>query len=176
MTLPFGFGAFHTGFQIFGWEVCYGEGRGIAFLPPRTVRGACFRKALRLGSTACTVQEFSALLDTLRPQFRGDDYHIIGHNCNDFTNELCRRLLGRTIPNYVNKLAKFAQFCAAFLPVNKLPFLGGDPTAAQLPLDKERGMKRSRSEVEVTDRQRQRVRPPAPRPPRPALLATRPPN
>jgi len=44
-------------------------------------------------------------LDKLKEKYRGNTYNLIGRNCNHFANEFCRKILGKGIPNWVNRVA-----------------------------------------------------------------------
>lgn len=52
----------------------------------------------------------------LRDEFGPDRYNLIRRNCNHFANALVWRLLGRTIPGHVNRLADFGTCCSCLLP------------------------------------------------------------
>mmetsp|Transcript_15449 Transcript_15449/g.24458 ORF Transcript_15449/g.24458 Transcript_15449/m.24458 type:complete len:211 (-) Transcript_15449:152-784(-) len=39
-------------------------------------------------------------------QYQGFSYNILGNNCNDFSDDLCRRLTGKPIPTWVNRGAR----------------------------------------------------------------------
>lgn len=55
-------------------------------------------------------------LPDLREDFGPDRYNLIRRNCNHFANALCWRLLQRTIPGHVNRLADFGVCCSCLLP------------------------------------------------------------
>ena len=52
----------------------------------------------------------------LRDEFGPDRYNLIKRNCNHFANALVWRLLGRTIPGHVNRLADFGVCFSCLLP------------------------------------------------------------
>ena len=52
----------------------------------------------------------------LRDDFGPDRYNLIRRNCNHFANALVWRLLGRSIPGHVNRLADFGVCCSCLLP------------------------------------------------------------
>jgi len=131
VTISFGFGAFHTGIQIFGWEISFGYLRGIDWAKPKLVSGAVFRKCIKLGITSVTVADLSRILEDMRQNYRADTYDILNQNCNHFTNDLAHRLLGTGIPNYVNKLAKFGGFIALFLPQAKEAILNNHSVSSE---------------------------------------------
>ena len=52
----------------------------------------------------------------LRDEFGPDRYNLIRRNCNHSANALVWRLLNRTIPGHVNRLADFGVCCSCFIP------------------------------------------------------------
>ena len=52
----------------------------------------------------------------MRDEFGPDRYNLIRRNCNHFANALVWRLLNRTIPGHVNRLADFGVCCSCFIP------------------------------------------------------------
>lgn len=78
---------------------------------------------MALGETERTYAEIEAIVDALRIHFQGPDYHIIGQNCNHFSDALAKAVLGRGIPSYVNRLAGCGSVRFSFLPVNAHLFL-----------------------------------------------------
>ena len=42
--------------------------------------------------------------------------HVNGRNCNNFSNDLCKALLGTEIPGYVNRCAYIASFFSCCIP------------------------------------------------------------
>ena len=40
-------------------------------------------------------------------KYKGKEYNILHNNCNDFTDEICKRLVGEGDPKWVNRIAKF---------------------------------------------------------------------
>lgn len=56
----------------------------------------------------------------LRDEFGPDRYNLIRRNCNHFANALVWRLLGRTIPGHVNRLADFGVCFSCLLPKKML--------------------------------------------------------
>jgi hypothetical protein len=63
--------------------------------------------------------------------FIGNTYNLIKKNCNHFSEALCQKLLGKSIPAYVNRLAYFGALVPCLLPENlgvKTP--SGTPTSS----------------------------------------------
>ena len=102
--------------QILTWNVVhgmeYGFGAheyptsGVFEVEPRSCPGFIFRRAIPLGSTDMSRAEFRSYMQHLASKYHGDTYHLIGKNCNHFTDEVCLHLTGRSIPGWVNRLAR----------------------------------------------------------------------
>lgn len=116
---PIGLGLYHSGLEISGREYSYGSGgSGIFETPPKEAPGARFRCQVDLGSFDGGTKELNEALDDLRSNggFGSNGYHLVKRNCNHFCNALSRRLLGRPIPPYINRLADIGNFCSCLLP------------------------------------------------------------
>lgn len=61
-----------------------------------------------------------ALSSDLRDEFGPDRYNLIRRNCNHFANALSWRLLQRSIPGHVNRLADIGVCCSCFCPKKML--------------------------------------------------------
>uniref|UniRef100_A0A6B2L6K4 PPPDE domain-containing protein n=1 Tax=Arcella intermedia TaxID=1963864 RepID=A0A6B2L6K4_9EUKA len=122
ITLSFGFGAFHTAISAFGSEVSFGYPKGIYKCRPKRAKGYLFRKSIPLGEIDITSDQFKSLLQDMKPDYIGTEYHILEKNCNHFTRDLCKRLFDSVVqyPSYVNKLAKFATFMTMASPTKRL--------------------------------------------------------
>eukprot|EP01125_Pyxidicula_operculata_P018095 TRINITY_DN6401_c0_g1_i6.p1 TRINITY_DN6401_c0_g1~~TRINITY_DN6401_c0_g1_i6.p1 ORF type:complete len:1510 (+),score=401.33 TRINITY_DN6401_c0_g1_i6:41-4570(+) len=110
LTLPLGFGAFHTGVEVMGKEISFGIGEGIHYLKPHTAIGAVFRKAIVMGSTKISDPELTSILLSMESKYTCSEYDIFRRNCNHFCDDLCFILVNRHAPPWVNKLAKFAKY------------------------------------------------------------------
>lgn len=83
---------------------------------PKEAPGAKFRESIELGSFEGGSAEVSSAISDLREEFGPDRYNLIRRNCNHFANALVWRLLKRTIPGHVNRLANIGQCCSCLLP------------------------------------------------------------
>lgn len=87
-------------------------------MPPRVgVPGITLRTSLRMGTTALSRPEVSALLRRMGAAWTGRSYHILTRNCNHFAKELVRELCGARVPGWVNRLASIG----AMLPCAVVP-------------------------------------------------------
>ena len=119
-TYQFGFGAFHSGVEIFGREFTFAKG-GIFYTPPREVPPpAKFRESIVMGTVNMNPRDLDYLLDELRKEFKGDDYHILLRNCNHFADAFIQRLLQKDIPGYVNRLAYVGSMFSCLMPPSLL--------------------------------------------------------
>ncbi|CAH1397521.1 unnamed protein product [Nezara viridula] len=96
-------GIWHTGVVTFGKEYYFGSG-GINVIVPGTLLHEPVKKIL-LGKTFIPEQVFDEYLNGLaESEFRGDHYDLLKHNCNNFSDNLSRFLVGNGIPEYILKL------------------------------------------------------------------------
>jgi hypothetical protein len=76
-------GAFHTGIEVHGREYSYGYNdspahTGVFILDePRVVPNAQFRISVLVGWTNLGSKECEELIDSLKPDFLGLEYHIL---------------------------------------------------------------------------------------------------
>ncbi|XP_021768009.1 deSI-like protein At4g17486 isoform X1 [Chenopodium quinoa] len=119
-----GLGVFHSGIEVHGMEYGYGAHEyptsGVFEVEPRSCPGFIFRKAIPLGSTDMSRTEFRSFMQGLASKYHGDAYHLIAKNCNHFTDEVCLHLTGRSIPGWINRLARVAagSYFNCLLPEN----------------------------------------------------------
>mmetsp|Transcript_76259 Transcript_76259/g.202511 ORF Transcript_76259/g.202511 Transcript_76259/m.202511 type:complete len:263 (-) Transcript_76259:21-809(-) len=139
-------GFFHSGIEILNREYSFAGGAGVYDCPPRSAQDGRFRQSIVLGTVESTTVARSAL-DRLRSEFHGDAYSLIFRNCNDFSSEYCKALLGHDIPGWVNRLARMGRVwpIRCFLPAHmkaggngstpaQAPLLTGRPQPVQAPL------------------------------------------
>ncbi|XP_047956126.1 deSI-like protein At4g17486 isoform X2 [Salvia hispanica] len=115
-----GCGVFHSGIEAHGLEYGFGAHEyptsGVFEVEPRGCPGFLFRRAIHLGSTDMSRSEFRSFMEHLSNDYHGDTYNLISKNCNHFTDEVCQRLTGKSIPGWVNRLARMGSFCNCLLP------------------------------------------------------------
>lgn len=125
---PIGFGLHHSGVEILGSEYSFASGGGIFDSTPKQAAGARFRATIEMGAYDGGQAELQRAISELRDSFGPDDYNLIRKNCNHFANALCWKLLRRTLPGHVNRLADFGVCCSCLLPrklIEEAPV--GDP-------------------------------------------------
>lgn len=79
---------------------------GVFEVEPRSCPGFIFRRSVLLGSTNMSHSEFRSFMEHLSAKYHGDTYHLIAKNCNHFTDEVCKRLTGKPIPGWINRMAR----------------------------------------------------------------------
>lgn len=87
---------YHTGVVAFGREWFFGGGI-FSDAPGQTHYGTPMR-VVDVGSTGVDEATFLAFLDGIRPRFRMQDYDLVSHNCNNFSQEVVSFLTGSDIP------------------------------------------------------------------------------
>lgn len=101
-------GAFHTGVEIFGQEWSYGQ-EGVSPARPRCHEVHVFRQSVPMGITDRMPHEVMQLVEgELSPKWQGSDYHLLRRNCCSWSDALCRRLVNKPIPGWVNRFPKVA--------------------------------------------------------------------
>ena len=118
-------GAYHTGVVITGCPEIEGEynfgsdesgGSGLW----RTrhldcgVEGTEYHSSLDMGETALDSSQVSSILCRYRRDWI-DSYDMVGRNCNDFTDCICRELIGVGLPDWINRSAKIGTFVGDIL-------------------------------------------------------------
>mmetsp|Transcript_53554 Transcript_53554/g.120741 ORF Transcript_53554/g.120741 Transcript_53554/m.120741 type:complete len:476 (+) Transcript_53554:31-1458(+) len=146
---------YHTGVLVFGSEYWYG-GNIFRTEPPATdtfgpplktssleLENSQYKpelKTVHVGYTLATPAEFrNWLAKEIAPKYRRDNYDVLQHNCNSFSEEAVRFLTGSSIPETVSKMPEMAMQT----PTAKVlrPFLnkwlGGFGEGMEAPKDKQ---------------------------------------
>lgn len=127
-----GLGLHHSGVEVSGSEYSFASGAGVFETTPRDAPGARFRQQIDIGAFDGGQAELQKVLSSLRDDFGPGDYNLIRRNCNHFANALIWRLLQKTLPGHVNRLADIGACCSCLLPKKLLETAPvGDPNAAQ---------------------------------------------
>ncbi|OIV96464.1 hypothetical protein TanjilG_07856 [Lupinus angustifolius] len=131
----FGLGVYHSGVQVHGIEYGFGAHEhntsGIFEVQPKHCPGFSFRKSILIGTTDLGEKEVPAFMEKLAQEYCGNTYHLIIKNCNHFCCDVCLKLTGKSIPRWVNRLARLGLLCNCVLP----PGLN-DTKVRQVKLDK----------------------------------------
>eukprot|EP01124_Arcella_intermedia_P016648 TRINITY_DN2324_c0_g1_i3.p1 TRINITY_DN2324_c0_g1~~TRINITY_DN2324_c0_g1_i3.p1 ORF type:complete len:496 (+),score=126.78 TRINITY_DN2324_c0_g1_i3:21-1508(+) len=117
VTMPLGFGAFHTAVQIDHLEFAFGILEGIHAIPAKTAEGVVFRRCIDMGASGLCKKDFARILDHLAMEkFQKSSYNIYDRNCNHFSQDLCMALVNKKIPHWINKLSKFTKYLSTVIP------------------------------------------------------------
>lgn len=96
-------GIWHT--SIVAWDREYFFGQGISVVRPGTSHHGAPLETHCLGSTSIDLETFEgALLPDLKEHFRPQDYNLLSHNCNHFSQEVSQILTGSDIPSHIRSL------------------------------------------------------------------------
>ncbi|GIL72375.1 hypothetical protein Vretimale_4154 [Volvox reticuliferus] len=129
-----GVGIFHSGVEVYGVEYAYGghdyDYSGVFATNPRDAPGqVVFRESIPMGETDLTQQEIHHLVQRMGNDYKGNNYHLLQRNCNHFASDLCRQLVGKEAPNWINRLAGIAVMLHCLIPTSWVPPLQ-TPSAA----------------------------------------------
>ncbi len=115
-----GLGIYHSGIEAHGAEYAFGAHdyatSGVFEVEPKHCPGFTFRRTVLLGTTDLNALEFRSFIEQCADEYHGDTYHLIAKNCNHFSDDVCRQLIGRSIPGWVNRLARIGYMCNCLLP------------------------------------------------------------
>jgi len=104
-TLELG-GAFHCGVEIYGREWTFGTD-GVFVSRPCFHQTHVYRQTIVIGHTRyCREDVVAVIADELCPKWQGRSYDLLSRNCCTFSRALCRRLTGKNIPDWVDRLPR----------------------------------------------------------------------
>ena len=112
---------YHTGVLVYGYEYFYGGGI-ICVKPEEITRlyGMKPIKTLTLGFTNKSQMELNGHLESISNKYTSENYDLLNHNCNHFSDNIVRFLLGDGIPSYIldlpNEVMK-TPFGSMLLPI-----------------------------------------------------------
>lgn len=87
---------------------------GVFEVEPRQCPGFKFRRSILIGSTCLNRHEVREFMEQRSSSYHGDTYHLIVKNCNHFCKDVCHQLTGKSIPKWVNRLAKIGTSSVPF--------------------------------------------------------------
>uniref|UniRef100_A0A7S3RAL3 PPPDE domain-containing protein n=1 Tax=Dunaliella tertiolecta TaxID=3047 RepID=A0A7S3RAL3_DUNTE len=121
-----GIGIFHAGVDVYGTEYAYGgheyDCTGVFATSPRDAPGQVFfRESIYMGETNFSPAEVQQLVYKMGEAYRGNKYHLLQRNCNNFASDLAYQLVGKPAPSWINRLASIAITLHCLLPVSWVP-------------------------------------------------------
>eukprot|EP01126_Amoeba_proteus_P052120 TRINITY_DN626_c0_g1_i7.p1 TRINITY_DN626_c0_g1~~TRINITY_DN626_c0_g1_i7.p1 ORF type:complete len:125 (+),score=14.09 TRINITY_DN626_c0_g1_i7:189-563(+) len=75
-----------------------------------------FRESILLGKYNISPDQLRRVINSLKKEFNGSEYHILNLNCNHFSRKLVRELTGLEIPAWINRLAVLASYIPCCVP------------------------------------------------------------
>ncbi|KAL1353737.1 deSI-like protein At4g17486 [Arachis duranensis] len=138
-----GLGIYHSGVEVHGVEYAFGAhdypSSGVFEVEPRQCPGFKFRKSIFIGTTSLDPVQVREFMERQAASYNGDTYHLILKNCNHFCKDMCYKLTGKSIPKWVNRLAKLGSICNCVLPqALRTSSVRHDPSYQPLPHDSEK--------------------------------------
>ena len=129
LLFPLGLGIYHSGISVHGTEYTFGSGGGVFSHEPKAAPSARFRCSIVLGEVDADSREVDSIVESMRSEWPGTRYHVMKNNCNSFSLELGRRLTGRAVPGWINRLSAIGNAahsaCSCLLPDDSA--LGNSP-------------------------------------------------
>ncbi|KAJ8762371.1 hypothetical protein K2173_007529 [Erythroxylum novogranatense] len=138
-----GVGIFHSGVEVHGVEYAFGAHdyptSGVFEVEPRHCPGFKFRKSIFIGTTCLDPTQVREFMEQHAASYHGDTYHLIVKNCNHFCKDMCYKLTGKSIPKWVNRLARIGSLCNCILPKSlKISAVEHDPGGQPIDSEKRR--------------------------------------
>ncbi|KAK8637787.1 hypothetical protein V6N13_136247 [Hibiscus sabdariffa] len=116
----FGLGVYHSGIEVHGKEYGFGSHEfpvsGVFEVEPKNCPGFAYRRSISLGSISIPLSEFTEFIENIASQYHGNSYNLVSKNCNHFTDDVARKLTGKSIPGWVNRLARLGVLFRCILP------------------------------------------------------------
>ncbi|KAJ0819390.1 putative PPPDE putative peptidase domain-containing protein [Helianthus annuus] len=117
-----GLGVYHSGVQVHGVEYAFGcheqATTGIFEGQPKQCEGFTFRKQILIGWTERNLREVRRVMEELAEDYKGTSYNLITRNCNHFCKDVCVKLTGKSIPSWINRLARIGFLCNCIIPAS----------------------------------------------------------
>jgi deubiquitinase DESI2 len=118
---PIGLGIYHTGVEVLGSEYTFASQAGVFHHSPKEVPQATFREQLYMGEFNGGHAELKTVVAALSDErFGPSDYDILRRNCNHFADAFCRKLVLKSNPGYINRIADIADWFRCLIPKQML--------------------------------------------------------
>ncbi|CAG8577179.1 2913_t:CDS:10, partial [Paraglomus occultum] len=116
-----GFGVFHTGVEVLGVEYNFGghdyDASGVFRMKPRLgPPNVTYKESIFMGYTKLNKEDVVKRMDELSKEWKGNSYNLLLRNCNHFTSEACRILVGKRAPGWINRAAKLGTLFPCVVP------------------------------------------------------------
>eukprot|EP00298_Acanthocystis_sp_HF-20_P026748 c4585_g1_i1.p1 GENE.c4585_g1_i1~~c4585_g1_i1.p1 ORF type:complete len:221 (+),score=76.36 c4585_g1_i1:71-733(+) len=118
-----GLGFYHSGVVIYGSEYSFGGGdiggSGVFRHKPKDIPYTV-RATISLGTSNLTSSQVDDVIHELSKYFLANSYSPILLNCNHFSNEFSKRICGKGIPGFVNRMAFIGQYFQCLFPAEMI--------------------------------------------------------
>ncbi|KAI9267715.1 PPPDE putative peptidase domain-containing protein [Helicostylum pulchrum] len=117
-----GIGIYHSGIEIGEHEYCFGghdyeHVTGVFMVQPKIgPQGPLFKQSLHMGYTNLSKKQVDKVLQEISKEYIGTSYNLLTRNCNHFSEDLCKRLTGKTAPGWINRAAKLGTMFPCVIP------------------------------------------------------------
>eukprot|EP00419_Tripos_fusus_P053805 CAMPEP_0172804982 /NCGR_PEP_ID=MMETSP1075-20121228/5522_1 /TAXON_ID=2916 /ORGANISM="Ceratium fusus, Strain PA161109" /LENGTH=255 /DNA_ID=CAMNT_0013643645 /DNA_START=76 /DNA_END=843 /DNA_ORIENTATION=- len=113
-----GTGVYHCGVEVFCREWSFadtesGQGHGVFECTPRKCNGHTYVETVLMGYTTMPAESVLAIIEMLRADWQPADYHLLEQNCCHFSDDFCRRLGVRSVPEKILHMSRFGEACVA---------------------------------------------------------------
>merc|ERR1712070_582390 len=103
-----------------GWSF---SSDGVDFNCPKTHDVHVYRQTILIGYTGIDPDEMQIMIeDEMSLEWLGSSYDLLSRNCCTFSRELCKRLTGNSIPDWVDRLPRLLNVVTG--PVRSVPDVG----------------------------------------------------
>ncbi|EWM29208.1 protein of unknown function DUF862, eukaryotic [Nannochloropsis gaditana] len=96
--------------KVGGVEYTFAQ-NGVFFHVPKTPLVASgqvvsLKESIVMGEHVGSANEVHGIINKLREEFAAGAYHVTRKNCNHYSDALCQRLVGASVPAWVNRPAR----------------------------------------------------------------------
>ncbi|KAG8761278.1 hypothetical protein FRC14_005565 [Serendipita sp. 396] len=95
-------GIWHTSIVVHDKEIWFGN--GITMATPGTCHLGPPHQIMALGTTQIDQSTLEVFLEEIKEYYAAEQYHLLGFNCNSFTNLCAQFLTGNSIPDTIRDL------------------------------------------------------------------------
>jgi len=125
-----GYGAFHTGVEVYGREWSFGMtsddySTGVTWNAPKMNHDHSYRETLSMGYTTMSRKQVDKLIEDMKIKWKGCSYNMLSKKCHNFSDEFCSRLGVKRLPAWVNDLAYTGAEAVEFLDGADTGYDGG---------------------------------------------------
>ena len=112
-----GLGAYHSSVTLGSREYFYGycsKGCGIGEMDNNSESAPLLFQKIYVTKIEINEERMKKIFCEMAKEYRGPKYDILTYNCHIFTNDLCKRICGKNLPEWVDRLPKLLS-CIPFI-------------------------------------------------------------